>query len=168
MRTRTVLVGLASAALIIAVALARRNASAGAERAGQPRDVHRDDRADRLRELRHVPSTGRGRAVLADLVRRREESRPVDRRGHAVAVHAALAGDARLRRLRRRASPHRRADPDDRHVGEERNAGRRQVEDAGAAEVHQRLETRDARTWCSRCRRSSRCRQAGRTSSGTS
>ena len=51
-----------------------------------------------------------------------------------------------------RAAPDGRADPDDRDVGEERDAGRRQVEDAGAAEVHQRLEARDTRTWCSRCR----------------
>ena len=54
-----------------------------------------------------------------------EEEGQADRQGHGVALHAALARRARLRRIRRRAPPDRRADRDDRRMGQAGHAAGR-------------------------------------------
>ena len=77
-------------------------------------------RAHRLSKLRPLPSPRRSRTVFAAELQRREEPRAPDRRCDPPPLHAALAPEAGLRRLRGRTPAERRADPPDRRLGRRR------------------------------------------------
>src|SRR5678815_5678160 len=54
-------------------------------------NVHRDNRPYHLRELRHVPSSGRSCALLADHLRGCPEAGSDDCGRNKIAIHAAMA-----------------------------------------------------------------------------
>ncbi len=74
-------------------------------REGHPAHLVEPDRAHPLQQLHHLPSSRRRRPIQPAYLRRRAPLVRANPHRHAIALHAALAARARLRRLRRQPPP---------------------------------------------------------------